>query len=76
MPPTTSTPAVERADQVLPPVRRAVQPVLRKGHELQVDVAAHLLAHLEHRGDGVQMIGRRVDMAADRQQPIDTAQSQ
>ena len=59
---------VERAQQVLPPGGAAQEAVLRKGHQLQVEIGFHPLAHLQHGGDGVQMVRRGVHMGADRQQ--------
>ena len=60
---------VERPDHVVPAVRRPVEPVLREGHELQVDVPRHPPLHLQHRLHAAQVVRRRVHMRPDREKP-------
>ena len=61
---------VERAEQVLACARRAVEPVLREGHELQRQVGCHLPLDLEQRLDAGQPVVADVDMAADGADPL------
>ena len=61
-------PHIQRADHVVPPGRRAIQPVLRKGDQLQVQIGGDAAAHLQHGLDPAQVVGGGVHMAADRQQ--------
>ncbi len=59
---------VERADGVFARGRRTVEPVLREGDELQVDIGRDLLLHLEQRLDGKQPVVADIDMGADGEQ--------
>ena len=60
---------VEGANGVLMRRGVAVEPVLREGDELQVDVVLHRLAHVEQGFDAQKPVVAGVDMAADRQKP-------
>jgi hypothetical protein len=68
MPPTTFTPR-SRAGQVRQPVRRAIQPVLREGDELQVQPGGDDAPDLQQRLNAEQPVVGRIHVAADRQQP-------
>ena len=60
---------VQRADHIPSPGLRPIQPVLREGDQLQVQIGRDASLHLQHRLDPAQMVGRGVDMGSDRQQP-------
>jgi hypothetical protein len=70
MPPTTSTPHVQRAVEIGRRAGGAEIAVLRKGDELQIEIAADLPAHFEQRLDADQPVVAHVDMAADGEQPL------
>ena len=57
---------VERARQVGEAVRRAEEPVLREGHQLQVEVGGDDAAHLEQRLRPAERGVGCIDVAADR----------
>ena len=59
---------VQGADRVGAGGRVAVEPVLRKGHKLQVDVVFDLVAHLQHGRHALKAVVAGVDMAANRQE--------
>ena len=61
-------PHVERTDQVLAPGRAAVEAVLRKRNQLQVQIGRDAALQLQHCFHPAQVVGRGIDMAADRQQ--------
>ncbi|MDT4818852.1 hypothetical protein FQZ97_519530 [compost metagenome] len=61
---------VERAREVVDAARRAQHAILRKGHQLQVDVGRHLALHLEQRIDREQAGVAGVHVRADRQQAL------
>ena len=60
---------IERADDIRGAGRRAQEAILRESDQLQVEIGFHALAHLEHRCDRVQVVGRGVDMGTDREKP-------
>ncbi|MNT35047.1 hypothetical protein D3C72_1710590 [compost metagenome] len=60
---------VERALQVVQRAGRAQHAVLRERHQLQVQVGAHALAHVQQRLHREQPRIAHVHMRADRQQP-------
>ncbi len=68
MPPTTSTPMSSARSRFCRPGLRPVKPVLRERHQLQVKVGGDPPLHLQHRFDPAQVVGRGVDMSADRQE--------
>ena len=71
MPPTTSTPQVERAVEVLDGARRAVVAVLREGDELQVDDRARPCCFTSSSASTrEQPVVADVDMGADGEQAL------
>ena len=59
---------VERADGVLARRRRAIEPVLREGDQLQVDIGRDRLLDVEQRLDRQQPVVADIDMGADGEQ--------
>ena len=59
---------IQRADQVFAAIGAAVKPVLREGHQLQVDVGGDDALHLQHSRHAAQVVGRGVNMGAYRKQ--------
>jgi len=59
---------VQRALEVVQPARCAQHAILRKSHQLQIDIRRHALLHIEHRFDRQQAGVTGVHMAADGQQ--------
>ena len=70
MPPTTSNSPPQRLLQEVQGAGPAIEPILGKGHELEIDVGRHLLLDLEQRIDGEEAGVADVDVAADRQQAL------
>ena len=60
---------IERTPQVRQRTGRAQQPVLREGHELQLQVRRDAALHLQQRTHRKQPLVADIDMRADRQQP-------
>ena len=63
-------PEVERALEIAGGGRRTEIPVLREGHELQIEIRLHLRPDVDERFDGEQAVVADVDMAADRKQAL------
>ena len=59
--------AIQRTNEVFPPILRAVKPVLRKSDQLQFEIGGDAAFYFEHRVNAAQMVGRCVDMGPDRQ---------
>ena len=67
-------PQVERAQKVLLGMRVAVEAILRKGHELQVDIGLDALPHLDQRLHAEQSVVAHVHMGADGEQALGDGQ--
>ena len=71
---------IQGPDHVLSSGWGAVEAVLRKGHQLQVEIRGNAALHFQHRFDTAQVVGGRINMGADRQKahanrPVAIAQS-
>ena len=65
---------IERAVDEIDRARRTVVTILREGHELQIDVRLHLLAHFDHRFSSEKARIADIDMAANGQQALRNGQ--